>query len=259
MSHLVKAQLIKSKQYRLYRGDCLKIIPKLKSNSVNLVLCDLPYGSTPLEWDSILDFNKLWELYDYVCKPNAAIVLFGNEPFSSYLRLSNINNYKYDWYWEKERLTNVFQIKRRCGKTVENISVFYKKQPTYNPQKNIHTGKLVTNKIGKTARFSRTQDGNSSIKPLEYKDDGTRHPTQVLRINRDNPRKRLHPTQKPVELLEYLINTYSNEKDIVLDNCMGSGSTGVACLNTNRRFIGIEKDKEYFKIAVDRIEKYEVD
>lgn len=131
--------------------------------------------------------------------------------------------------------------------------VFYKQQPVYNPQKNIHTGKRVTNKIGEDARFSKTQSGNKEIKPLEYIDDGTRHPTQVLRFNRDNPRNRLHPTQKPVELLEWIIKTYTNENDLVLDNCMGSGSTGVACINTNRDFIGIELDEKYFQIAENRI------
>lgn len=133
--------------------------------------------------------------------------------------------------------------------------VFYKQQPVYNPQKNIHTGKRVTNKIGEDARFSKTQSGNKEIKPLEYIDDGTRHPTQVLRFNRDNPRNRLHPTQKPISLIEYLIKTYTNENDLVLDNCMGSGSTGVACINTNRDFIGIELDEKYFQIAENRIKR----
>ena len=155
---------------------------------------------------------------------------------------------------EKERLTNVFQVKRRPGKTVENICVFYKEQCIYNPQKSEHIGKLVSNKIGENARWSVTQSGyNQNTKPFEYHDDGTRHPTQVLRINRDNPRERLHPTQKPVELLEYLIKTYTNEGMTVLDCCMGSGSTGVACINTNRNFIGIEKDLDYYIIASNRI------
>lgn len=203
---------------------------EIEDNSIDMILCDPPYGTTPIKWDKIIDFNLLWKEYDRITKPTAAICIFSQEPFASYLRLSNIKNYKYDWYWEKERLTNVFQVKKRCGKTVENICVFYKEQCTYNPQKIIYTGKKVTNKIGENARWSVTQAGyEQTTKPFEYIDDGTRHPTQVLRINRDNPRKRLHPTQKPVDLLEYLIKTYTNDGDTVLDNCMGSGTTGVAC------------------------------
>lgn len=242
----------------LYNDDCLKIMQEIPEHSIDMVLCDLPYGSTPLQWDKIIPHEQMWELYHRVCKTNSAIVLFGQEPFASHLRLSNEEEYKYDWYWEKERLTNVFQVKRRCGKTIENVMVFYKEQPIYNPQKHEHIGKLVTNKIGDTARFSTTQSGETTVKPLEYHDDGTRHPTQLLRFNRDNPRKRLHPTQKPVALLEYLIKTYTDEGMTVLDNCMGSGSTGIACLNTNRNFIGIESDNNYFNIAKERIEQNEL-
>lgn len=240
------------------QGNCLELMKEIPNESIDMILCDLPYGTTPLHWDSILDSKKLWKEYDKIVKPNGAIVLFGQEPFSSLLRMSNMKNYRYDWYWEKERLTNVFQVKRRSGKTVENIMVFYKEQCKYNPQKNIHTGKKVTNKIGENARWSVTQSGEKqSTKPFEYHDDGTRYPTQVLRFNRDNPRTRLHPTQKPVELLEYLIKTYTDEEETVLDNCMGSGSTGVACLNTNRNFIGMELDEHYFQIAKERIEQHE--
>lgn len=241
---------------KLFCGDCLDIMKTIDSKSIDMILCDPPFGTTPLHFDSVIDFTLLWKEYNRIAKDTAAICIFAQEPFASYLRLSNIKYYRYDWYWEKERLTNVFQIKKRCGKTVENICVFYKEQCTYNPQKTIYTGKKVTNKIGENARWSVTQSGyNQTTKPFEYIDDGTRHPTQVLRINRDNPRKRVHPTQKPVALMEYLIKTYTNEGDIVLDNCMGSGSTGVACNNTNRNFIGIEKDEKYFNIAKNRIEE----
>lgn len=229
----------------------MKNIP---DKSIDLILCDLPYGTTPLKWDSIINYELLWQEYRRIRKENAAIVLFGQEPFSSLLRLSNLKEYRYDWYWEKERLTNVFQVNKRCGKTIENIMVFYKSQCTYNPQRVEHHGKKVTNKIGQNAKFSETQSGANRIKPMEYFDDGFRHPTQLLKFNRDNPRNRLHPTQKPVSLLEYLINTYTNKDDIVLDNCMGSGSTGIACVNTNRNFIGIELDENYFNIAKQRIE-----
>ena len=242
--------------YTLYKGDCLAEMQNICDNTVDMILIDPPYGTTPLHWDSVLDFDKLWQQYHRIAKPNAAIVIFAQEPFASFVRMSNMKEYRYDWYWEKERLTNVFQVKRRPGKTVENICVFYKEQCIYNPQKHERHGKQVHNKIGENARWSVTQSGyNQNTKPLEYHDDGTRHPTQVLRINRDNPMKRLHPTQKPVELLEYLIKTYTNEGMTVLDCCMGSGSTGVACLNTNRNFIGIELDDSYFKIADDRLKE----
>lgn len=241
--------------YNLLQGNCLNLMKSIPDGSIDMILCDPPYGTTHIKWDNVLDFNLLWSEYHRICKSNAAIVLFGQETFSSYVRMSNINEYKYDWYWEKERLTNIFQVKRRCGKTVENVMVFYKEQCTYNPQKNVHKGKKVTNKIGENAKWSVTQAGyEQTTKPFEYNDDGTRHPTQVLRINRDNPRKRLHPTQKPVELCEYLIRTYTNENETVLDNCMGSGSTGVACKRSNRNFIGIELDEKYFQIAKGRIE-----
>ena len=240
---------------QLYLGDCLEIMKTIEDDSIDCVICDPPYGTTPINWDTVIPFERLWKEYNRIVKPNGAIIIFSQEPFATYLRMSNIKDYKYDWYWEKERLTNVFQIKKRCGKTVENIVVFYKQQCTYNPQKTEHLGKKVTNKIGKNARWSVTQAGYTpTTKPFEYEDDGTRYPTQVLRFNRDNPRKRVHPTQKPLDLLAYLVRTYTNEGDLVLDNCMGSGSTGVACKQEHRRFIGIEKEKEYFDIAKTRME-----
>lgn len=244
--------------YNLYHGNCLEIMKQIPDNSVDLVLVDPPYGTTPPHWDSTINFESMWEQYHRITKQNAAIVIFAQEPFASFVRMSNMKEYRYDWYWEKERLTNVFQVKRRPGKTVENICVFYKEQCIYNPQKHEHTGKPVHNKVGENARWSVTQSGyNQNTKPFSYNDDGTRHPTQVLRINRDNPMKRLHPTQKPVELLEYLIKTYTNEGMTVLDNCMGSCSTGIACLSTNRNFIGIELDNSYFSIAENRMKEHE--
>ena len=239
----------------LWQGDCLELMKDIEDKSIDCIICDLPYGTTPCTWDKVINLELLWKEYKRIIKENGAIVLFSQEPFATYLRLSNINDYKYDWYWEKEAITNVFQVKRRAGKTVENICIFYKKQCTYNQQKRKHEGKLVTNKIGENARWAITQAGNApKTKPLEYKDDGTRYPTQVLRFKRENRRKLLHPTQKPVELLEYLVKTYTNEGELVLDNCMGSGSTGVACKNLGRRFIGIEKDEGYFQIAKGRLE-----
>jgi site-specific DNA-methyltransferase (adenine-specific) len=239
---------------KVFHGDCLEVMRDIPDGSIDMVLCDPPYGTTPLYWDNTLDFNLMWEQYWRIIKRNGTIVVFGNEPFSTMLRHSQLNYYKYDWYWEKERLTNVFQVKRRCGKTVENIMVFYKNKPTYNPQKFEHVGRLVSNKIGENARWSETMAGKDpKTKPFEYIDDGTRYPTQVLRFSRENSRNRLHPTQKPVALCEYLIRTYSNDGETVLDNCAGSFTTAVACDNTNRNWICIEKEEKYCNIGLTRI------
>lgn len=241
----------------LYNGDCITVMKQLISEGVQVdcIITDLPYGTTPCPWDVIIPFDEMWECINKIIKPNGAVVLFGQEPFSSLLRVSNIKNYKYDWIWKKERLTNVFQVKRRPGKIVENISVFYKKQPTYNPQKTKYDGPPRSNKIGDNARFSITQTGGSGPKPMEYVDDGTRYPLQIIECNRDSMYDtKYHPTQKPISLLENLVRTYTNEGETVLDFTMGSGSTGVACNNTNRNFIGIELNKEYFNIAKTRIE-----
>lgn len=235
----------------LFNDDCLNAMKSIADNSVDMVLCDLPYGTTKCPWDVVIPFEDLWKEYNRVCKPNAAIVLFGQEPFSSMLRMSNLKDYKYDLYWEKEAPTNVLQLKKRFGKNIETISIFYKKQCTYNPQKYKHEGKLVKNTVkGKFGKLS----SDNQIKPTEYIDDGTRYPKQVLRFNRVDKHHIVHPTQKPVELLEYLIKSFTNEGDTVLDNCMGSGSTGIACKNLNRNFIGIEKELTYFEIAKERID-----
>lgn len=241
---------------KIYHGDCIEIMKQLINDCVQVdcIITDLPYGTTPCPWDIIIPFEDMWDCINKIIKPNGAVVLFGQEPFSSLLRVSNIKNYKYDWVWKKERLTNVFQVKRRPGKVVENISVFYKKQPTYNPQKTKYDGPLRSNKIGDNAGFSITQTGGGGPKPIEYHDDGTRYPLQIIEFNRDSMyEEKYHPTQKPIELLEYLIKTYTNKGEIVLDFTMGSGSTGVACKNLNRKFIGIELDKQYYTIAKERL------
>lgn len=235
----------------LRKGDCLELMKDIPNESVDMILCDLPYGTTACKWDVIIPFEPLWKQYNRIIKDNGAIVLFGQEPFSSFLRVSNIENYKYDIYWEKERLTNINQVKRRVGKTVETISVFYKKQCTYNPQMVKYDGKKRTNKV-KNGKMGTLTDQQQK-KVIEYNDTGWRYPTQVWKFQRDCLISILHPTQKPVALLEYLIKTYTNENELILDNCMGSGSTGVACVNTNRNFIGIELDETYFNIAKDRI------
>jgi site-specific DNA-methyltransferase (adenine-specific) len=230
----------------------MKDIPE---GSVDCVICDLPYGTTKCSWDVVIPFDKLWSEYFRICKQTAAIVLFGQEPFSSALRLSNLADYKYDIYWEKERLTNINQVKNRVGKTVETISVFYKKQCTYNPQMTDYVGKPRTNKVKSGKLGKLTDDSEKTV--FEYHDNGLRYPTQVWRFQRDCLTNNLHPTQKPIALVEQLVKTFSNENDFILDNCMGSGTTGVACVHTDRSFIGIELDENYFNLAKKRIENEE--
>ena len=240
----------------LYNGDCLEVMKTIKDHSVDLILCDLPYGTTACKWDNIIPFDKLWEQYNRILKENGVALLFGSEPFSSQLRLSNLKNYKYDLYWKKEKPTNFMQLKRRAGKVTENICVFYNKQPTYNPQMVEYKGRPVKNSYSeKSKRFCSIVSANSkgNLQLAEYQDNGYRYPNDILEFNRVPLRQYVHPTQKPVALLEYLIKTYTNENDLVLDNCMGSGSTGVACKNLHRNFIGIELDEHYFDVASERL------
>lgn len=238
---------------KLYNDDCLNAMKDIEDKSVDMILCDLPYGTTSCTWDVVIPFEDLWREYRRILKPNGVVALFGQEPFSSIMRMSNLDWYQYDIYWEKERLTNIFQCKKRVGKTVETISLFYKNQPVYNPQMVEHTGPRRTNKVlnGKIGALCDT----SEHMVTEYNDTGKRYPTQVWRFQRDCLTENLHPTQKPVALLEQLILTFTNDDFVVLDNTMGSGSTGVACINTGRNFIGIENDKKYFDVALERLSK----
>lgn len=245
---------MKPSSYTLYLGDYIDKMSVLKEHSVDLILTDLPYGTTKCSWDIIIPFEDLWEQYNRIIKPNGNILLFGQEPFSSFLRLSNIKHYKYDIYWEKERLTNIQQVKNRVGKTIETISLFCAGKGTYNPQMLKYEGKRRSNKVKNGTLGKLTDTQNKKVK--EYKDTGFRYPTQVWKFNRDCLKSNLHPTQKPVKLLEELIKTFSNEGDVVLDSCMGSSSTGIACLNQNRYFIGIEQDEAFFKIASSRLKEY---
>lgn len=228
----------------LLQGDCLELMEDISDKSIDLILCDLPYGTTQCKWDSVIPFDDLWKQYNRIIKDRGAIVLFGVEPFSSALRMSNIKNYKYDWIWEKKQGTNQLNAKIQPLRKHENICVFYKKHPTYNPQ--MEEGSPYT-----INRNTQTELYNAQ-KPSNTVNTGTRYPTTILRFSREL-KNRFHPTQKPVALLEYLIKTYTNEGDIILDNCMGSGSTGVACINTNREFIGMELDENYYKIACERL------
>lgn len=238
----------------LYNGDCIEIMKTLieQKLKVNAVITDIPYGTTACEWDAIIPFNEMWDCIHGLSKENTAIALFGNEPFSSLLRTSNIKEFKYDIYWQKERPTNVLQVKRRPGKVIEVISLFYKKQPTYNPQMTVYTGPKRGNKIKDGKLGILVDSGNR--KPHEYIDNGLRYPLQIVQYKRDILTSNLHPTQKPLALMEYLVKTFTNEGDTVLDFTMGSGTTGVACKKLNRNFVGIELNKEYFEIAKNRIE-----
>ena len=233
----------------LYNGDCLEIMKNISDKSVDMILCDLPYGTTACKWDTVIPFEPLWEQYNRIIKYNGAIVLFGSEPFSSALRMSNIKNFKYDWIWDKvNRYTGYGSCKYAPLKRYEIVSVFYKSKPTYNPQ--MMQGKPYK----KTGDYSSKIYGTDKIKK-HGKNNGERYPFNILQYKGDDKKNGfLHPTQKPVALLEYLIRTYTNEGETVLDFTMGSGSTGVACVNTNRRFIGIELDDKYFEIAKQRID-----
>ena len=237
----------------LMQGDCLELLKTIPDGSVDLILTDPPYGTTACKWDSIIPFEPMWAELKRIIKPNGAIVLFGSEPFSSALRMSNIKQYKYDWVWEKSHATGHLNAKKQPMRNNETISVFYGKQCFYNPQL-----------IQKNYVDKRTKSGNCETQTLgAYKQVDRNipvnmgYPKSILKFN--NPYKGgeagFHPTQKPVALLEYLIKTYTLEGETVLDNCMGSCSTGISCLNTKRNFIGIEKDDKYFEIAKKRIEE----
>ena len=232
----------------LINGDCLEEMDKLIERGVktDAIITDPPYGTTACKWDSVIPFNEMWKRLNKLIKQNGAIVLFGSEPFSSALRISNVKNYKYDWIWEKERGSNFASVKHQPFKKHEMVSVFCKKSSVYNPQ--MLTGKPYTCKQGRKGEVY----GGDNGKEIVTVNKGERYPYSIIQFKRD---RGLHPTQKPVKLMEYLIKTYSNEGDTVLDFTMGSGSTGVACVNADRNFIGIELDKGYFDIAEERIKK----
>ena len=230
----------------LLLGDCLELLPTIADNSVDMLLVDLPYGTTACKWDSIIPLDKLWEQYNRICKENAAMVLTAAQPFTTILAASNIQNFKYEWIWEKPQGTNPMNAKVMPLKSHENILVFYRKKPTYNPQMWYSTPysgfSSNTSKIGEVYGKQQSKHRDNP--------EGSRYPKTILKFKQE---KGYHPTQKPVELMEYLIKTYSNEEDTVLDNTMGSGTTGVACVNTKRKFIGIESDPNYYEIAKQRI------
>ena len=236
----------------LLHGNCLELMKDIKSGSVDAIICDPPYGTTACKWDSVIPFDLMWTQLNRVIKPNGAVVLFGSEPFSSALRMSNVKNYKYDIIWDKVLHSNPLIAKKQPLSAHENISLFYKKQPTYNPQM---VGEIDSTLIRKGDKIHGTETKGKTKHTISKNKTGKRYPKKILTIA-NTKRGGLHPTQKPVELMEYLIRTYTNENETVLDFTMGSGSTGVACVNLNRKFIGIEMDHKYFEIAQNRINSH---
>lgn len=237
-------------KYKLLQGDCLELMKKIPDNSIDMILCDLPYNCTANKWDAPILLVLLWDQYKRISKPNTPIVLFGSGMFSAELMKSQPKLWKYNLIWQKTQPTGFLNAKKMPLRNHEDILVFYDKLPTYNPQKTTGHIRKVSTAAHKRNSKKTTDYGEHG---LSNYDSTERYPLSVITFAKDSQKSALHPTQKPVALLEYLIKTYTNEGDIVLDNCMGSGSTGIACINTNRNFIGIEKEEEYFKIAKDRL------
>ena len=226
----------------LRQGDCLEVMKSIPDKSIDAIICDLPYGTTQNKWDSVIPLDLLWNQYKRICK--GAIVLTAQTPFDKILGASNIAMLKYEWIWEKSKATGHLNAKKMPMKAHENVIIFYKDLPTYNPQ----------NLIKKAIPTIRKGGDNGTNYGLSNKDaiqEYENYPKSILKIASEG--KTIHPTQKPVALMEYFVKTYTNQGDTVLDNCMGSGTTGVACKNLGRKFIGIEQDINYFEIAKQRI------
>ena len=242
---------------KLYQGDCLDVMRDIPDGSIDMILCDLPYGITARnKWDTVIPFEPLWEQYERVIKDNGAIVLFASGMFTSELMQSNRKMWRYNLVWQKTNPTGFLNANRMPLRSHEDICVFYKRLPNYNPQKTTgHVRKVSTKENKRNSKMS-TDYGKHGL--VTY-DSTERYPTSVLTYKTDKQKVdgKLHPTQKPVALLEWLVKTYTNEGETVLDNCMGSGSTGVACVNTGRKFIGIELDQGYFNVARERLNKLE--
>ena len=237
-------------------GDCLEVMKEIKDKSIDMILCDLPYGTTKCKWDVIIPFDKLWEQYDRIIKDNGCIALFADGMFMANLMQSNKKMWRYNLVWDKKLTSGFLNANRMPLRSHEEICIFYKKLPTYNPQftegEPLHgMGKKFSQEKNKNNNYG---DFDSCNNPSAKREGDTKkYPKSIIKFPRPASCVMVHPTQKPVELLEYLIKTYTNESDLVLDNCMGSGTTGVACKNLNRNFFGIEKDKKYFDIAKERI------
>ena len=232
---------------KIYNEDCLEGMKRIPDGSVDMILCDLPYGTTRNEWDTVIPLNELWAHYERVIKGNGAIVLTAQTPFDKVLGASNIKNLKYEWIWKKTNATGHLNAKKMPMKNHENILVFYKKLPTYNPQGLRGYGKITRSGSG-TRRTNYGEYGD------EYLQEKTCYPRSIQTFKYDSDK--IHPTQKPVALFEYLIKTYTNKGETVLDNCMGSGTTAIACMNTERNFIGFELDKTCYEKSLERIKNH---
>ena len=227
---------------QLIHGDCLEKMADIADGSVDMILCDMPYGTTACKWDTIIPFELLWAQYRRIAKRSAAIVLTASQPFTTALIASNMREFRYTWVWEKEQGVNFMLAKKQPLKVHEDVCVFYRDLPAYSPQ--MTAGRPYVSGKGNSGEVTGCREKVQTI------NDGTRYPRSIQQFGRQTG---IHPTQKPVALMEYLIHTYTQEGETVLDNCMGSGTTGVACINTGRSFIGIERDEKYFQIATDRI------
>lgn len=232
----------------LMQGDCLERMKEIPDGSVDMILCDLPYGTTACKWDSVIPFEPLWAQYKRIAKKNAAIVLTASQPFTSALVMSNIKDFKYQWVWAKKRPSNPMLAKVQCLKVHEDVLVFCDRKAPYFPQGVVETDGKPRGGV----KPSKTELGFGKGVKADYKQTHTGYPKSIIEFGTDNT-KNVHPTQKPVALMEYLIRTYTHEGEVVMDNCIGSGSTGVACKNLNRKFIGVEMDENYFNIAKERI------
>lgn len=240
-------------------GDCLELMKSIPDNSIDMILCDLPYGTTSCKWDIVIPFDKLWEQYKRIIKMNRAIVLFGDEPFSSFLRTSNTEWYKYDWYWRKSRPAGFTNAKLKPLKDIETISIFSNGTTANRSSKNMfYCPQGLEDCDINWSRPKIYLDGDKGINParkshkLNRKIEKKGYPRQILDFSNSN-NKPLHPTQKPIDLLEYLIKTYTIEQELVLDNCAGSGSTLIAAKKLNRQFIGMEKEEKYYRICLERL------
>ena len=242
---------VKNNTLWLMQGDCLERMKEIPDGSVDMILCDLPYGTTACKWDTVIPFEPLWAQYRRIAKRNAAIVLTASQPFTTALIASNMREFRYCWVWDKALPTGHLNAKRQPLRVTEDVAVFYREQPTYVPQKTSgHKRKVARTQYVKSGDGSQVYGAESRD---TFYDSTERYPTGIIEISNARQVGKVHPTQKPVALMEYLIRTYTQEGETVLDNCMGSGTTGVACVNTNRNFIGIEMDEGYFEIAQDRI------
>ena len=234
--------------HTLYMGDCLELMAQIPDGSVDMVLCDLPYGTTACKWDSVIPFDPLWAHYKRVIKRNGAMVLTASQPFTSALVMSNADHYRHRWIWDKVKPGSGLNAKKAPLRVVEDVVVFSKGPVLYFPQ-------MTPKKRRAEQKLDSNGEAFGGARVLRFHDNqGLGFPKEIVTLSNADQTGRVHPTQKPVALMEYLIRTYTNEGETVLDNCMGSGTTGVACENTGRRFIGIERDENYFNVACSRIE-----